>query len=424
MVNPPRRVKRLRELALKDSSSSTSVPAVNPPLPTSSSPRAPTPPPSTATQRRRGRKPAGPLSKSAREQLRKTNHSVIEKRRREKINEALAALRELVPHDKQDGDGKEDKEFKLEVLVRTVEYLRIMVAKVENLEGSLCQKCGGPVHKAPTSSNESTEVHRAVKRKRLEYSEEARRKLDKESPDPDATVLTSSQSSRTSQPPPRLPSISSWMIDPPVGGPLVNSHPYQLPSPPQSVPFAPTAIPSTGFPPRLVLPSPIGPNSPPSTRYIIPSYHGSPVPEHTPPSRDRDIPELPLDTSLRSPSTSPPPSSSSFYTNHAHALLATIAPRDACSTDERQISSPISPWSRDDQTAASLLLNISSRHSGSGSDEGKEMKLQEERDLEEGSARTVGWNVTHHRSVAYEAQTPSSMLGMAEGSGGSEASMI
>ncbi|EEB93979.1 hypothetical protein MPER_07293 [Moniliophthora perniciosa FA553] len=47
---------------------------------------------------KRGRKP-GTMSRSARETQRKLNHSIIEKARRTKINEALATLKQLVPSD-------------------------------------------------------------------------------------------------------------------------------------------------------------------------------------------------------------------------------------------------------------------------------------------------------------------------------------
>lgn len=51
----------------------------------------------------------------SREQLRKANHSLIEKRRREKINAALQALRDMVPSlGGPDTSGKAG-EFKLEV---------------------------------------------------------------------------------------------------------------------------------------------------------------------------------------------------------------------------------------------------------------------------------------------------------------------
>ncbi|KDQ56629.1 hypothetical protein JAAARDRAFT_131718, partial [Jaapia argillacea MUCL 33604] len=108
--NPPRRAKRIRTDSLDPS---TRPAAITPSLPTTATSHhphddddegdededeePPTPPPQT-TSKRRGRKP-GTLSRSARESLRKQNHSRIEKARRTKINDALATLRELVPVD-------------------------------------------------------------------------------------------------------------------------------------------------------------------------------------------------------------------------------------------------------------------------------------------------------------------------------------
>lgn len=73
--------------------------------------------PKVPAKRQRATKPAAvPAAKSknmSREQLRKANHSLIERRRREKINAALDSLREMVP-----GLGVEQGkggEFKLEV---------------------------------------------------------------------------------------------------------------------------------------------------------------------------------------------------------------------------------------------------------------------------------------------------------------------
>lgn len=57
-----------------------------------------------------------PLS---REQLRKANHSLIERRRREKMNKAFADLRSMVPGLSADSDGLKG-EFKLEVSVEVV----------------------------------------------------------------------------------------------------------------------------------------------------------------------------------------------------------------------------------------------------------------------------------------------------------------
>ncbi|PPQ78806.1 hypothetical protein CVT25_010675 [Psilocybe cyanescens] len=131
------------------------------------------PPPAPA---KRGRKP-GPLSRSAREAQRRLNHSIIEKARRTKINDALATLKQLVPanygqppkpvtvtddergdededdDDYEDGSGKskskpkpkpkvsgkkeeKEKEFKLEILVRTVAFLQDLLARVAILEAT------------------------------------------------------------------------------------------------------------------------------------------------------------------------------------------------------------------------------------------------------------------------------------------------
>lgn len=122
---------------------------------------------------KRGRKPAPAASRSAREQARKSNHSRIEKRRREKINDALATLRQIIPVDiaqivaaqgsiadgavEDDIEGSasilpspalsaqgsagqkkgSEKEFKLEVLERTVIFVKYLIDRVESLEDQL-----------------------------------------------------------------------------------------------------------------------------------------------------------------------------------------------------------------------------------------------------------------------------------------------
>ena len=109
----------------------------------------------TGSGGKRGRKPAPAASRGAREQARKTNHSRIEKRRREKINEALATLREIVPvgiasmlQAQQSpgvspalsavgtapGKKGQEKEFKLEVLERTVVFVKYLLERVNELE--------------------------------------------------------------------------------------------------------------------------------------------------------------------------------------------------------------------------------------------------------------------------------------------------
>jgi len=107
---------------------------------------------------RRGRKPGGSRTARERESLRKLNHSIIEKARRTKINETLATLKQLIPpdfgNDVEDVDcednrkkrkQKGDKEFKLEILVRTVAYMQVLLDKVAVLEaGQRCTNCHRP----------------------------------------------------------------------------------------------------------------------------------------------------------------------------------------------------------------------------------------------------------------------------------------
>lgn len=222
-----------------------------------------TPPPAPQLKRR-GRKP-GALSRTAREAQRKINHSLIEKARRTKINDALAALRELVPteykrvneaaeasdesedDEPKKGKGKSkagEKEFKLEILVRTVAYLQDLTEKVKRLEEDGCKQC----------------IHRGSKR----------RKQDVEQEDGARTEVGSTT---TEDPSSRLPSISTWLPHPsqertrrtltssqspstrrPV--PSSSKSPsQQLPTPPTSATVAASSS-VFGVPPILTLPSP------------------------------------------------------------------------------------------------------------------------------------------------------------------------
>lgn len=94
-------------------------------------PSAPTPAKTPAG----GKAAAGPNGRPmSREALRKQNHSLIERRRREKINFALSELRGMVPGLGGDGPGGKGGEFKLEVLERTVDHMRELKAQVAELE--------------------------------------------------------------------------------------------------------------------------------------------------------------------------------------------------------------------------------------------------------------------------------------------------
>ena len=140
---------------------------------------------------RRGRRPThlSAASRSARDIARKTNHSRIEKRRREKINDVLDALRGLIPppstgvdsreggdeteaeEDEEDGgpkgrkrkksnsaDSKATKkggEFKLDVLERTLAFVRHLLSTIESLEAEKREWLKG-VSSAPGPISESS----------------------------------------------------------------------------------------------------------------------------------------------------------------------------------------------------------------------------------------------------------------------------
>jgi Helix-loop-helix DNA-binding domain len=237
------------------------------------------PPTTTPAVKRRGRKP-GTISRSTRESLRKQNHSRIEKARRTKINDALDTLRILVPDEYRTkskdeaeagdlipdkkvgrrGDKEQPKEFKLEVLVRTVAYMKDLITKVQDLEAA------NAVMRSPGGFSRA-----GLKRKRELVDEcEDGRSLEeiKDMPPTNSQTqdtdidhqLVSPVSSGPKSP--RLPSISSWLpqsfVDPTF---LPSSHSSQLPSPPLSVTFRPrsdsTSKPPSAAFPVLSLPSPI-----------------------------------------------------------------------------------------------------------------------------------------------------------------------
>ncbi|KAF4612864.1 hypothetical protein D9613_011152 [Agrocybe pediades] len=155
---------------------------------------------------KRGRKP-GPLSRAAREAQRRLNHSIIEKARRTKINDALATLRRLVPadygqqqkqpepaddeeDDEEDGDYEEgsskkkakpkskatgkkeekEKEFKLEILERTVTFLQDLLERVKTLES---QGSAATVVEPTTCPNCSGSMGHGKKRKRAQVDQAA-----------------------------------------------------------------------------------------------------------------------------------------------------------------------------------------------------------------------------------------------------------
>ncbi|KAI6101013.1 hypothetical protein EDD16DRAFT_1759068, partial [Pisolithus croceorrhizus] len=274
--NPPRRAKRLRADSgahphpLAPESVSSPTPS-NPDDDDDDKDALPQPPP----PKRRGRKP-GTMSRAAREAQRKINHSLIEKARRTKINDALATLRQLVPADhkraasfedqddsdegdldpttttankskrqKQRGPSSGEKEFKLEILVRTVAYLQVLTDKVKALERDGCPHCQRPISGLIDDS--------PVKSTHMSVADEPR---------------PSKPQNPTSQPS-RLPSISTWLptlapsqspscdhSSADVGGISLPATTH-LPTPPTSATFPPSSAISAGaLPPALTLPSP------------------------------------------------------------------------------------------------------------------------------------------------------------------------
>ena len=207
---------------------------------------------------------SGKISRSARDSLRRQNHSRIEKARRTKINEALDTLRSLVPStvhedgiddDEEGAEGKkrgQQKEFKLEILVRTVTYMKQLISRVEDLEAKLD-------HSQPSASQP-----RGLKRKRDDIFQQL---LDEE-PVPVPTSKTSGDStSRASTTSPLLPPISTLFHHQNTSLASLPS-PNQLPSPPATSDFRPR---SDSFEqsysarlPSLTLPSPRSDRSQPS----------------------------------------------------------------------------------------------------------------------------------------------------------------
>ncbi|KAF8178562.1 hypothetical protein K438DRAFT_1938663 [Mycena galopus ATCC 62051] len=283
-VNPPRSAKQRPRSPSVSSSASEYTPEPRRVVPLSpklsKATAAATDTAEPATGAKRGRKPAT-LSRTAREAQRKLNHSIIEKARRTKINDALAALKQLVPanygqqptppadedNDDEGGDGdgdyegkhskaakkgtgkreEKEKEFKLEILVRTVSFMQDLVDRVAALEEAnkslTCANCAGS-SSAPASSS-------SLKRKRdVEVVEVT--------PVPKRAAVDSQLASPSINPTysgARLPSISSWLPESSMQRPSPRASPEfqsHLPSPPSSTQFAPARAPAQ-LPPALNL---------------------------------------------------------------------------------------------------------------------------------------------------------------------------
>ena len=191
---------------------------------------------------KRGRKAHPiPAIRSAREAARRANHSIIEKVRREKINRALSELKKLVPPKPDErslamGSATistttenttkvQPKEYKLEVLVRTVDHLRHLIHRVEVLERLTSEQPGQDGTRAhqqhiPLGSNPSA----APSMPELALCTSCARSLRLSNPHiPAPRFLPSSEANPTHQQ--RLPSLASILIPDPHLNRQVHSSP-------------------------------------------------------------------------------------------------------------------------------------------------------------------------------------------------------
>ncbi|KAI0943428.1 hypothetical protein AcW1_002590 [Taiwanofungus camphoratus] len=383
----------------------------------------------SSSPKRRGRKP-GALSRSARESLRKLNHSRIEKARRTKINETLATLSALVNEaecqkqggsvesaqefgnagknpggaSKQSTKGKtEEKEFKLDVLVKTVGYMQELIEKVKMLESTKCVNCSQSAAASPSSlvgakrkrtlDEDSMDLDiEPVQSSRDENEsyvgdDEKGQVDDAEFPSPTPALSATSAQRSVS---PRLPSIASWLphpyVDPSCIVALSDSLPpasgSHLPSPPLSGHFRP--INSVSNVPSLTLPSPAHPGAS--------SANSRPSPPVSADSAQSTVSRIAIPISA--------------ITTRGRSVEARTR-RASCSSGS-------AAWTPEDESAASLLLQMSSSPSSAPSMSSavvSALTLPKALDMSSQSPQTVD-SRGGRATPSVQAQTPSSLLGL------------
>lgn len=366
--------------------------------------------------KRRGRKP-GTMSRSARESQRKLNHSRIEKARRTKINETLATLSNLVndaekeklarggsvvvvEHASTKPEKQGEKEFKLDVLVKAVSYVQELIVKVKTLESQQCSHCAAGAFSSSNVGkrkrdvmNEDVDVDGSVAGDGDDVyvgDDEKGADEDEEDEEPRARPPSSRYSSVHPTPSPRLPPIASWLPHPYVDPSCIaaisdNSAPNapqssHLPSPPMSGTFRAASAYNLQTLPSLSLPGPARPlpSAPASASVVAPS-------------RDASKPR-PITITRRTSHSQPP---------RAHHVAT---------------SPSVSPtWTPEDETAASMLLQMSSSpRSGSASSSSSagmaSLKLPQA--IANASKPRNPKQLASASPVYMQVQTPSSMLGM------------
>ena len=365
-------------------------------------PVVPAPPP-----KRRGRKP-GTLSRSARESQRKLNHSRIEKARRTKINETLATLSVLVNEadrqkvtnheSKQDirekSKGKtEEKEFKLDVLVKAVAYMQELITKVNVLESRQCDHCSAALHtiSAPSvSTNKRKHDVIEVEDDGAEAEDpadvedvyvgddEKGEDMDDDFEEQSVPPPSPRRSSIHPSPSPRLPPIASWLphpyVDPSCIAALSDATPSQgvsqLPSPPHSGNFRPAVSLNTQSLPSLTLSAPARPFN---------DIHSRSIPREN----QSRVPPSPM---IRRLSTA---------SSRCVASSPTVSPT----------------WTPEDESAASLLLQMSSSPRSSSVSSMTSMSMSK-LSLPKAVDSSAVYQRGLPRGMSLQVQTPSSMLGM------------
>jgi hypothetical protein len=313
----------------------------------------------TASKKRTGRKP-GSLSRAQREAQRKMNHSLIEKARRTKINDALATLSSLIPRDPasaDDDDGHKpsaagaanaEREFKLEILEKAVTYLQELTAKVREYEcaaphrGSamapantgLCRNCAGSGSSSASAAALSPSSSAVTSKKRKRRGEEDYVDGDGYEADTDNNHHHHSDAGT-----PQLPPISSWL-------PLRD---YPL-ADPSAIPLTPGESPHMRPMPAHHHHHHNNPSSSFSSALSLAHLHVS-SPVSIQQQQQQQQQPLPLLT-LPSPSLKP------FA--HAIAALRTTAASAPPAPAPAPATAPPSP---EDRSAATMLLQIASSSS-------------------------------------------------------------
>ncbi|KAH9929066.1 uncharacterized protein BXZ73DRAFT_90501 [Epithele typhae] len=437
-VNPPRRAKRQRTGSVGDTPSSPTAPTTarpDPPQAAHGRVRSAVPDSDDASDaeddydpgrdaapapKRRGRKP-GTMSRSARESLASSTipasrrlHPVGERDQVVGGSDGVVAPPPAPVEDKgKKGKGKveggSEKEFKLDVLVKTVEYMQDLVARVQALE-AVVQGCGScrprSVPLSPKRRREGREddalegIQRDARRLRLGHpthphgrEEDDSYGGDDEHPSPtpltapsapastSAPTPTSSRASDRSTASPRLPPIASWLPHPYVDPSSLMSGPSPTRGP------SPSGAPSARAPANVQLPSP-----PPSGRFR-PTITLANMPALALPAPARPV-QRERAASTTSHSQRPP-----SHQPHQHQQQQQQQQRKSIS-----MSPVVSPtWTPEDESAASLLLQIGSKPRSASTSSTGSMALPMVRD---------DWREERGFAAPREVVTPSALLGM------------